>query len=337
MAKTINYKERLTEIAGTLLGELSDEEILHLLAERKQLQELEEQYQELQQERAALDQAEEEKVAIEKELARLNKLISPDKPDEELIHLIEERKTWEAKMETIENTLVHLKKGEKLPKEDLQPIDKPEPILEKVPQEVDIAPAKIVSEQKVDIKEIPSINQDFGQEKIIESDSSERSEFSSYLEELRSNTSSMGRILEQLPMDAKKDKPFMLEVAKIDPAYAMHYADKSSLKRDEDFNIKVASIKNKHNSASPLSEMLPEARTANVVMAAIKSDYRNVRFLLPQMEGYDDMLARAKSGALDRMKELKDSADISFLIPKMLQKDKTFMKQIEEIVSKANE
>lgn len=116
----------------------------------------------------------------------------------------------------------------------------------------------------------------------------------------------------------------------------MHYADQNTLKRDPDFNIKVAAMRNTKGSGSALSEMLPEARTPQVVMAAIKADYRNVRFLLPQMEGYDDMLARAKNGALQKVKELKDGASLSLLLPKILQKDKEFMKQIEAIVPRSD-
>ena len=46
------------------------------------------------------------RLEAETELARLNALITPDKPDDELIHLIEERKTWEAKLALLSGTPV---------------------------------------------------------------------------------------------------------------------------------------------------------------------------------------------------------------------------------------
>lgn len=341
MAKTINYVKRLAEIAKTAFGEFSDEEVLHLLAERKQLQELQEQYEELQREQIALAQTEEERGAIMEELDRLNKLISPDKPDDELIHLVEERKIWEAKLETVETTLTRLKNGEEGVNSEQAPVsvtealtEEPTPVSEPAILEGQIGTMSNSTEETIGSV---SVDQEFGTEKITERTLDESSEFFPYLEEIQNNVSSIGRILEGLPIAAKKDKLFMLAVAKIDPAYAMHYADKNSLKNDEDFNLRVASMKGNAHSGSALSEMLPEARTSAVVMAAIKSDYRNVRFLLPQMEGYDDMLNRAKSGAIQKLKELKDSADVAILIPKILQKDKAFMKEVEEIVPKASE
>jgi hypothetical protein len=341
MAKTINYVKRLAEIAKTAFGELSDEEVLHLLAERKQLQELQEQYEELQREQIALAQAEEERGAIMQELDRLNKLISPDKPDDELIHLVEERKIWEAKLETAEMNLTRLKSGEEgIHSEQIPALvtevltEEPAPVSEPAISE---GRTETISNSVEETIGSASVDQEFGMEKITERTLDENSEFFPYLEEIQNNVSSIGRILEGLPIAAKKDKLFMLAVAKIDPAYAVHYADKNSLKNDEDFNLSVASMKGNAHSGSALSEMPPEARTPAVVMAAIKSDYRNVRFLLPQMEGYDDMLNRAKSGAIQKLKELKDSADVAILIPKILQKDKAFMKEVEEIVPKANE
>lgn len=341
MAKTINYVKRLAEIAKTAFGELSDEEVLHLLAERKQLQELQEQYEELQREQIALAQAEEERGAIMQELDRLNKLISPDKPDDELIHLVEERKIWEAKLETAETNLTRLKSGEEGVNSEQIPAlvtevltEEPAPVSEPAIPE---GQTETISNSVDETIGSASVDQEFGMEKITERTLDENSEFFPYLEEIQNNVSSIGRILEGLPIAAKKDKLFMLAVAKIDPAYAVHYADKNSLKNDEDFNLRVASMKGNAHSGSALSEMPPEARTPAVVMAAIKSDYRNVRFLLPQMEGYDDMLNRAKSGAIQKLKELKDSADVAILIPKILQKDKAFMKEVEEIVPKANE
>lgn len=344
MVKTIDYKKRLAEIALIKLEELSDEDVLHLLAERKQLQELQAEYDKLKEEQTALLRQEEEKAAIVAELNRLNALITPDKPDDELIHLIEERKVWEAKMEAIgKNTEDGV---EDAPKEEVVQAA-PVP-----PKEEEIPPVEVVSEVVVEPTQtedvVPHvaeqreargeesitgtvIDQEFGREKVTAVEFDENNEFYPYLEQIKGSGGSIGRILEGLPANAKRDKLFMLEVAKVDPSYAMHYAD-SALKKDHDFNVRIASTKNNRGSGSALAEMLPEARTPEVVMAGIKADYRNVRFLLPQMEGYDDMLARAKSGALQRIKELKDSADVVSLVPKILQKDKAFMKQVEEIV-----
>lgn len=347
MVKTINYKKRLEEIARVSLGVLSDEEVLHLLAERKQLQELEEQYEKLQEEQEMLAQIETEKMEIRGEIDRLNKLITAEKPDDELIHLIEERKIWEAKMIALEegNGDVSIEKA--APEEG----SAVEELTQKQGNDVIIAPVTAASQNEQSLSnEVPAqmearetstgtegiIDRDFGGEKVGDVEFDEASEFYPYLEQIRGSSGSIGRILEGLPANAKRDKLFMLAVAKIDPSYAMHYADQNTLKRDPDFNIKVAAMRNTKGSGSALSEMLPEARTPQVVMAAIKADYRNVRFLLPQMEGYDDMLARAKNGALQKVKELKDGASLSLLLPKILQKDKEFMKQIEAIVPRSD-
>ena len=80
--------------------------------------------------------------------------------------------------------------------------------------------------------------------------------------------------------------------------------------------------------------MLPEARTDAVVLAAIKHDFRNVKYALPQMASYDEMISSAKKAALEKVREMKDGVDVAFLVPKILQKDREFMKQIGEIVSK---
>lgn len=346
MTKKEDHTTRLAEIADTSFGELSDEEVLRLLAERKQLQDLKAQYEKLQQEQVVLAQAEAERADIEKELARLNTLITPDKPDDELIHLIEERKTWEAKLAAADENVVHLG-GQAKPKEPVAETPSKEaaaPVkvpVEEVPEKTlpkeeahlktEMKPEEI-SVSSAEEKKALGISEDesFGGEAIKQTTFADNDEFSHYLDDIRHATGSLGKILEGLPANAKKDKAFMLEVAKVDPAYAMHYADPGTLKKDEDFNIKVASMKNARNSGSVLAEVLPEARTAKVVMAGIRADYRNVRFALPQMEGYDDMLSRAKSGALEKVKELKESVDVGLLIPKILQKDKEFMTQVEK-------
>ncbi|MBP9698297.1 MAG: hypothetical protein KBD65_03855 [Candidatus Moranbacteria bacterium] len=345
MKKGEDHKSRLTEIADTSFGKLSDEEILQLLAERKRLEELQKQYEKLQEEEEKQARLEEEKTDIEKEIDRLNKFISPDKPDDELIRLIEERKTWELKLATLTGqsprtvSAPQSEQSEKtttpekgsVAEEVAQVIPEPVAVKESVPEKNTVNEAEI-EKSREGLGIAP--DESFGQEQIAEAGMSTGNEFAHYLEEVKRATGSLGKVLEGLPANAKKDKPFMLEVAKVDPAYAMHYAD-ANLKKDEDFNVKVASVKGSRNSGSALSEMLPEMRTAKVVVAGIRADYRNVRFALPQMEGYDEMLSRAKSGAMEKVQELKESVDIGLLVPKILQKDKEFMKQIEQVVSKA--
>lgn len=346
MTQTTNYKKRLEEIGLMTIGVLSDEEVLHLLAERKQLQVSQAQYETLQEEQEVARMAT-QKAEMQGEIDRLNKLITSDKPDDELIHLIEERKTWEAKMEQlgqgVENAHV-----EKELLETSETVVAPVPQGSAMASNVSATPkqdnAALFStetsvqgaEEAVADEMRVAIDKDFGAERLRETKFDETSEFSPYLEQMRQASGSIGKILEGLPAKAKRDKLFMLEVAKIDPLYAMHYADANTLKRDPDFNMKVVSIPTR-GSGSALAEMLPEERTSQVVMAAIKADYRNVRFVLPQMEGYDDMLARAKNGALQKVKELKNVASPSFLIPKILQKDKDFMRQIEAIIPESEQ
>jgi hypothetical protein len=330
MAKSINYKKRLEEIALTKLGVLSDEEVLHLLAERKQMQELQDQYDKREEERE-MAWIKKEKAAAQGEIDRLNKLITPDKPDDELIRLVEERKVWEAKMVAVEQN-----KGEV----DVPIVQQEETEVALLQQDEGVS-LRETSAQVIEVQQAftaeNTLDEELEQEKVTIVEFDEANEFYPYLEQIRGNNGSIGRILEGLPVSAKRNKPFMLEVAKIDPSYAMHYADPGTLKRDPDFNVRVAAMKNNKGVGSALAEMLPEARTPQVVMAAIKNDYRNVRFLLPQMEGYDDMLTQAKRGALEKVKELKDGAGPSLLFPKILQKDKEFMKQIEAAVSTSRE
>lgn len=343
MTKTKQPKVRLDEIAETRFGELSDDQVLQLLAERKQLQSLLAQYEQVQKAEEAKSRAQSEKAAIEQELGRLNALINPDKPDDELIHLIEERKTWEAKLEAVEETLAELGVVE-----TEAPTTKKETVPESVPIPVSVPASEPRTEapsKESGLEEVPvaksvigqegilkaSIDKDFGEHKILETTIDPSSELGRYLEQIERSPDSMGTILDGLPVSAKRDKDFMLAVAAIDPAYAMHYADKDVLKKDEDFNLRVVATKGQRASGSVLAEMLPEARTEAVVMAALKQDYRNIRFALPQMREYDKMLERAKKAALEKVRELKESVDISMLVPKILQKDKSFMEKVEKI------
>lgn len=341
---TKNYTERLEQIAQTVFGDLADDQVLQLLAERKQLVTLKEQYEQAQKEQEQVAQAQSEKATIEKELARLNALISPDKPDDELIHLIEERKTWEAKLVAINETLTSLgvvieetavptpppaverEEVSKSPKEEKEEVTIPVAVVSK---------ASPVAEQEP-VLEV-AIDKDFGEHKIAETTIDSNSELGRFLEQMRSRPESMGTVLDGLPISTKRDKAFMLAVAEIDPAYAMHYADKDVLKKDEDFNVRVVAMKGQRQSGSVLAEMLPEARTEAVVMAALKQDYRNVRFALPQMKDYDKMLEKAKKAALEKVKELKESVDVGLLVPKILQKDKAFMEKVAALVPQSED
>lgn len=331
---TPQYEERLEQIAHTSFGALTDDQVLQLLAERKQLEALKEQYEQVQKEQERVTEIQSEKANIEKELERLNALISPDKPDDELIRLVEERKTWEEKLATTDEALRTLGVvveqtafEEKKEQTDKKVTVETETPIEKEPEPIEEIVAPLEADQE-------AVDVDFGEQKIVEMKIDPGSELGQYLSQMEKDPSSMGKILDNLPVSAKRDKLFMLSVAAIDPAYAMHYADKDVLKKDEDFNLKVVAIKGKRSTGNVLAEMLPEARTAAVVMAAVKHDYRNVRYALPQMADYDKMLERAKKSALEKVKELKESVDISVLVPKILQKDKEFMEKIEKIVPK---
>lgn len=335
---TPQYEERLEQIAHTSFGTLTDDQVLQLLAERKQLEALKEQYEHIQQEQERVAEVQSEKANIEKELERLNALISPDKPDDELIRLVEERKTWEEKLATTDEALraLGVSVEQTVFEEKKEQAEKKAPEGIEAPVETESEPGERVDSFEVETESIASeaIDADFGEQKIVDMKIDPSSELGQYLNQMEKDPASMGKILDNLPVSAKRDKLFMLSVAALDPAYAMHYADKDVLKKDEDFNLKVVAIKGKRSTGNVLAEMLPEARTAAVVMAAVRHDYRNVRYALPQMADYDKMLERAKKSAIEKVKELKEGVDISVLVPKVLQKDKEFMEKIEKIVPK---
>lgn len=332
---TVKYTERLEQIAHTAFDTLSDDQVLQLLAERKQLETLREQYEQAQKEQEAKVRMQAEKAEIESQLEHLNALISPDKPDDELIHLVEERKVLEEKLVAADQALggssvppVSLSAPEEKSKERL--VEEPALVIgkteEKKPEESHDESQSKNTDQLV-------ISEDFGEHKIQEFTLDANSELAQYISQMEGNPDGMGKLLEDLPVAVKRDKMFMLSVAQIDPAYAMHYAE-DALKKDEDFNVKVVSMKGKRASGNVLAEMAPEARTEAVVMAAVKQDYKNVRFALPQMKSYDQILERAKKMALQKVKDLKDGVDITVLVPKILQKDKAFMEQVEKLVPK---
>lgn len=143
---------------------------------------------------------------------------------------------------------------------------------------------------------------------------------------------SLGTFLQEMPLEAKAHKQFMLKVAELDPAYAMHYADKT-LKMNESFNVRIAAMKNPRNSGNPLAEMLPEARTSRVVLTAVRQDYRNVKFVQPTMEDYDEILRIAKMATLKKVQELQEAVDITLIVPRPLSQDKRFMEQVYAVIA----
>ena len=357
------HKTRLDEISGMNFGALSDDEALELLAERKHLEALYDAYQERQTHLTEL-QAEEDQteVAIEE----LNRSISPDKDDAALLSLITHRKELEANLLEVHAEIESLKKGKpqksgKLDEKRADPLPEvsredekasqapeeppvPEPVVaEEAPPvpsqpEVQEREKEEVSVPPVEPEETPApladaskagVTEEFGQEGISGNSLGENVDLEKYIDQLKTNKDSLGTILQGMPLNAKKNKAFMLEVARIDPAYAMHYAD-ITLKKEEDFNVQVAGIKNPRNSGNALSEMLPEARTAKVVSAGVKQDYKNIRFATPQMEGYALMIASAKKRALEEIRQMKNAVDVRLLVPKPLQQDKAFMQEVEK-------
>ena len=255
------YDERLTAIAGTEFGELSDDQILQLLAERKQLSELKLKYDVAQEERALMLAAETQKSNIEQELARLNTLISPDRPDDELIRLVEERRGLEMKLAEAQSTLAQLQGGStvgapaapspktapttkgravKKKSEAMEPVALEEAVVPEILDEP-VLPAEVtVTESTIQ----DAVDEEYGALKIQGDIRLEPgSELGQSLDRIMSDPDAIGTILDSLPPTAKSDKAFMLGVAAVDPAYAMHYADKETLKKDEDFNLRVLSAK----------------------------------------------------------------------------------------------
>jgi hypothetical protein len=341
------YKKRLQEIAELSFGTLSDDEILHFLAERKKLTLLEQEYEQAK-EAEALRLEQEKKEAAEKAFAKkkavivkkieaLNATISPDKPDDELLRLVAERQELEAALEALRPEAKAADQTPAVPVVSIEEASRkaaPEEaaLAKEIPEEKKVSAEEgkaIVSEPVVSEAKAATVDEGIGNEKIEGNGMAMNSQFVRYLDQLKSNSGSLGELLQSLPLDVKKNKAFMLKVAEIDPAYAMHYADKETLKRDEDFNVRIASMGNPRNSGNALSEMLPEARTSKVLLAAVRKDYRNIKFIQPTMADYDALLDIAKAGALDKVKSLKEAADILLLIPKILQQDKKFMAQVE--------
>lgn len=329
---------RLEDIARMQLGALSDDAVLGLLAERRQLFEMQREYaarQKAAEERAALETKKREaQKAVQKKKAEtaealkaLNRSISPEKDDEELLMLIAKRKALEKQLADL--TAEDSRSDQAAMTEDVrtQPVDTAAEAVSVVEQDIRTVPVSLAPEM------VQPPTEAFGRDVISPDDFNEGSTFHRYLEQLQNNTGSLGTLLQEMPLDAKKNKAFMLKVADIDPAYAMHYADQDTLKRDEDFNIRIASLKNPRHSGNAVAEMLPEARTSKVILAAVKQDYLNIKFVRPDMAEYDEMIKIAKKAALERVKDLKEAADIMLLIPRPLQQDTQFMQDIERITA----
>src|SRR6185369_17175175 len=111
MVQKKSLQDRLKEIADATFGELTDEEVLRLLAERSRLAEQEKEFELQQKKNAHLEAVSAEKTQLEAKLSELNKLISPEKPDDELLHLIKERKEIEATLDTVNAELEMEKRG----------------------------------------------------------------------------------------------------------------------------------------------------------------------------------------------------------------------------------
>lgn len=358
--------ERLETIANTKFGVLSDDEVLALLAERKHLEILQREYAAQKKEE---EERERERARIEKENAQrqnsiahkkavliqsietLNQSISPDKTDTELLTFVKQRRALEKELEALGSTqdTVTMQSPSIAPAPESTPLSPVEPenaavsdeqngmLPETAPSTPETTIPVSVVEKKETEPQVSSfkeeLKEDFGRERIQDNDFTEGSELHRYLDQLKNNIGSLGTLLQEMPANAKKNKAFMLKVAEIDPAYAMHYADAGTLKIDEDFNIRIASMKNPRNSGNALAEMLPEARTSNVVLAAVKQDYKNVKFIQPHMEAYDEILSIAKRSTLERLKELKEAADMLLIVPRPLQEDKQFMEEAKRAMS----
>lgn len=358
-------KYRLEEIAKTNLQNLSDDVVLALLAERKELLALEAQLEAQKQQEAEQEKefAQKKEVLLTR-LQEINQGITADQDDEKLLTLITERKSVEEQLTALGSTaseavaapdaLVELESV--VNSEPEVPMEVHEETLLS-PEEIVTAPAQEtvmseeqeqpVTENKIAIQQDASYREtsfvsdtgrvselgSAGEERIVLDVSLQNEEYHSYLEELKANLNSLGTFLQSLPVEVKRNRAFMLEVAKFDPAYAMHYADKDTLKKDESFNVSIAGMNNQRNTGNALSEMLPEMRTGAVVLMGVKNDFRNVRFIRPEMTEYDDIMALAKKGALEEIHRLKGAHDAKDLVPAILQKDKAFMEQVQKMMS----
>ena len=293
----------------------------------------------------------------------INQEITPGKSDEELLSLVTERKKIEDQLEELSRKLVASEGASddaESPsstdrKSSTEPEEEPESekreVISQRKQRVPTtvvekesragSPGRPTADDETDIDKAPptpvavDTAGDFGAEGIAQGTLEEPDAFGEYLEQIKAHPASIGNVLQEMPSEAKQNKSLMLKIAALDPAYAMHYADKETLKKDEDFNIRVAGMKNPRNSGNALAEMLPECRTEKVVLAGVRQDFRNIRFASPAMDGYEHMLELAKQGALEKVRELGQGVSPEALIPRVLQKDETFMQEVKRVLSDA--
>jgi hypothetical protein len=324
---------RLKEIQASTLAGLSDDAILELLAERKHLENVVAEYQKQETESAQKhDNLVKEEHLVEEKIAHLNEEIRPDKKDEELIALIQERKLLEEELLHIEQEL-----GSPLPSPEIKKATPIKKEVESPKQEVEVVPA--ISPLPQEIKEVveepkPLFKEaGFGDQGIQLDGLQESGDFEKYVHQLEASRDSLGGFLQSLPRVARVNKSFMLRVASIDPAYAMHYAV-DGLRRDENFHIQIASIRNTRGSGNALAEMDVEMRTGQVVLAATRQDFRNVRFVGKDMPEYDEIIKVAKKSALEKIQEFKEAVDVTVFIPKILQQDEIFMASVQTVLDK---
>jgi hypothetical protein len=366
-------KSRLQAIAETTFGSLTDEVVLEFLAERRSLMKENSMYESVRDEeakRAAALTAEEQ--VLEHELEELNISITPDKDDDTLLALIQHRRELEAKLAALNEEEAKLSGkisqekdySEEAQEKDIPALthDVPEDETVLAPEEhedgsekkedssktedavvasLEIGASEVTSQEELvsSTEEVVSIETSsktadtlIGNEGINKEANSQ--EATEYLQFLQSNAEEALSRLETISESLRKDKMFMLEVAKVDPAYAMHYADSKTLKKDEDFNVRIAAMKNPRDSGNPLAEMLSDMRTSKVVMTAVKQDFRNLRYATRSMEGYDEMIEIAKREAREKVKSLGQAVDVRVFLPKTLREDHVFLKEIEEIIEK---
>jgi hypothetical protein len=342
-------EKRLKEIQSMTFAGLSDDAILELLAERKHLENVVLEYQKqdaLVEESAHKHESllQEEKV-VEDKIAHLNEEIGPDKKDEELLELIQARKVLEEELLHIEQEL-----KEPLPGAGRSESSGDREVSQAVAQLPEIAPAPEVPREAAPPVEVPAPEAakeenspkasqpifkqgDFGDQGIGLDGLQESGDFEKYVHQLESSRDSLGGFLQSLPRDARRNKSFMLKVASIDPAYAMHYAA-DALRQDEDFHIQIASMRNSRGSGNALAEMDLEMRTGQVVLVGTREDFRNVHFVREDMPEYDEILKTAKKSALEKISDLKEAVDLTALIPKILQRDEAFMQQVQTVSHK---
>ncbi len=333
-------EQRLKEIQSMTFAGLSDDAILEVLAERKHLENTILEYQ--KQDALAEESAQKhesllkEEKEIEAKITHLNREIRPDKKDEELLELIQERKVLEDELLHIEQELHEPLPGQKLETTEIEPkpvvseekILTPEISVESLTSETRPATEKMPEPSKTIFKEAG-----FGDQGIRLDGLQESGDFEKYVHQLEASHDSLGNFLQSLPREARKNKSFMLRVASIDPAYAMHYAV-DELRLDEDFHIRVAGIQNSRGSGNALAEMDPAMRTGQVVLVGTREDFRNVHFVREDMPEYDEIIKTAKKSALETISEFKEAVDLRKFIPKVLQSDEDFMAKVEAVLQK---